>query len=213
MRLDITLFVLLLLEACAFRTTAFIPKHGGDRRSTTGLHLSPTSASLLAGSIAGASGVIVAFPFDTIKTKTQAASNSDSAVPKSNLELIKNILEEEGFKGFYAGVKPAALGQFFIKAVAFSTNSNALLYLTGNDMGSASNPSFLALISAASLSGFVASFLVCPIERIKILMQAGNDSDENRLEKLPKALFAVDFCLTCLPSFTYRAVSQFCSPC
>lgn len=184
--LSTTVLLLTLLTTLGFNsnTLAMLPPRRGSK-FTSSINLSPTSASLLAGSIAGATGVVVSFPFDTIKTKTQAIANSaTNEKQQSNINLIKSVFEEEGLTGFYSGVKPAAFGQFFIKAVAFSVNANALLYFSNGDMSLANTAGFVTLISAAALSGLAASFLVCPIERVKILMQAGDGSEENGLSVL-----------------------------
>jgi hypothetical protein len=91
--------------------------------------LDPATASILAGSIAGAAGVGVAFPLDTLKTKSQvlgaAQASSDSntsggavllaigdGVNKMNMfELIGLIFKLEGISGFYGGVKGMMVGQ------------------------------------------------------------------------------------------------------
>jgi hypothetical protein len=87
--------------------------------------LDPATASILAGSIAGAAGVGVAFPLDTLKTKSQvlgAAQTSDNTsggvvaiggdVNKMNMfELIGLIYKLEGISGFYGGVKGMMVGQ------------------------------------------------------------------------------------------------------
>jgi len=67
------------------------------------------------------------------------------------------------------------LGQALIKSIAFSANAFALklLLLQAHSL----NPTLTQLCIAGSFSGFVASFVVNPIERIKVLMQA----DQNGL--------------------------------
>jgi hypothetical protein len=56
-----------------------------------------------------------------------------------------------------------------IKAMAFATNAFTLDYLKTNF---ASLPSTPALLIAACTAGFITSFLVTPIERVKVMMQA-----------------------------------------
>ena len=95
--------------------------------------INPAAASLIAGSIAGACGVGIAFPLDTLKTKSQvlgsaqagleldvstAADGSSSAalvgddVSKMNMfQLIGLIYRLEGISGFYGGVKGMMVGQ------------------------------------------------------------------------------------------------------
>jgi len=205
-----------------------IPPH----HSTTSLSVIGTgAASLLAGSVGGAIGVGVAYPLDTLKTKSQVYSSqqsrqmkdelmqqSESGVVRSGddiykvespeddlISLVKLILEEEGISGFYGGVKAMMIGQALIKSVAFSANALALESLTDFDWDSLGlgqvigtpeqhaviSSSFLTLILAASFAGFVTSFLVTPVERVKVMMQAQSTNDgayANELECIKAVL-------------------------
>jgi len=193
-------------------------------QSITSLSLIGTgAASLLAGSVGGAIGVGVAYPLDTLKTKSQVYSSqqqrrikneltqqqeqqiatqentkgvgheiSESGVVRSGddfykvespeddlISLVKLILEEEGIAGFFGGVKAMMIGQALIKSVAFSANALALESLKEYDWDALDlgiSSSFLTLILAASFSGFVTSFLVTPVERVKVMMQAQSTS-------------------------------------
>ena len=91
----------------------------------------PAVASLVAGSVAGAIGVGVAFPLDTLKTKSQVlgqreravatggGSASTAAISSENsksgnvgmLQLISLIYKTEGLSGFFGGVKGMMAGQ------------------------------------------------------------------------------------------------------
>lgn len=77
------------------------------------------------------------------------------------------------------------LGQAIIKSVAFGCNAFALNYMQQHDFGLGAN---IAMLLAAAFSGFVASFLVVPVERIKVMMQAqqkgGDNSYANEIECL-----------------------------
>ncbi len=153
--------------------------------STTQISLMMPEAatSLLAGSIAGAVGVGVAFPLDTLKTKQQVEMESSSridytlspngalavsrAAPLSLLETIVGVFQEEGIGGFYGGVRTSMAGQAIIKATAFSVNT-AVLH------------SGFSLVAAAATAGLVTAFFAVPVDRIKVLMQT--DSYESELE-------------------------------
>lgn len=221
-------------------------QHTHDHRRSTSLSvIGAGAASILAGSVGGAIGVGVAYPLDTLKTKSQVygqqqsqgrteqpkshhqsstmntlASNGTTAVmlpppgvvctaedcypiesPEDNLiSLVKVILDSEGIAGFYGGVKAMMIGQAIIKSIAFSTNAFALGVLSdsnllgvansvgsagveemggttggGEDVVVAATP-FMALLVAAAFSGFVTSFIVAPVERVKVMMQAQQNS-------------------------------------
>lgn len=223
-------------------------KRISSHHSTTSLSVIGTgAASLLAGSVGGAIGVGVAYPLDTLKTKSQVYSSrpasqqqqeqislqenntvtvlqsSDSGVVRSGddvykvespeddlISLVKLILEEEGIAGFFGGVKAMMIGQALIKSVAFSANALALESLTdynwdsiglGEVIGTPEqhaviSSSFLTLILAASFSGFVTSFLVTPVERVKVMMQAqstNNAAYANELECIKAVLKSEGF--------------------
>lgn len=89
------------------------------------------------------------------------------------IEMSRIILREEGLQGFYNGVAGVMIGEAFVKASLFGSNSWALSKIAEvSGLESYSHPSFLQLSAAAAFSGFASSFVLNPIERVKILMQA-----------------------------------------
>ena len=137
-----------------------------------------TVVSVGGGAIAGAIGLGVAFPFDSLKTKAQTLSASgDSSM--SMLPLIRQIYLNEGISGFYSGVYGAMAGQALIKSVAFTTNSFVLenIYHVSQDSGS-----LVQLVVASAIAGAVCSFVTNPVERVKILMQADVNRYSNEIE-------------------------------
>ena len=156
-----------------------------QRHDTRHCMLTAAAASLLAGSFAGAVGVGVAFPLDTLKTKSQVMDRS--AANLGMVALMKAIYEAEGIIGFFGGVRAMMAGQALIKALAFSANTYALNQLnTSAYVAEHSDmiPGVFILILAAAFSGFVTSFVVAPVERVKVMMQAqsGPDAYANELE-------------------------------
>jgi len=131
--------------------------------------LSPTTASIIAGSIAGSIGVGVAFPLDTLKTKSQVMS-----VDGGMFDLIYAIYASEGIGGFFGGVRGMMVGQGLIKAVAFGANGFMLGEISRSYPAFSS---FWTLAFAALFAGFIASFVVAPFERIKVMMQASDAYD------------------------------------
>lgn len=174
-----------------------IKKHSTTRCS---LIIDDNLLSVLAGSLAGSIGVGVAYPFDSIKTKMQDyASTSDDGKSIGTLEMVKFVLKEEGIGGFYGGVIWVMIGQAFVKGSAFSANNYALNYLTNDPL----TASLTELILAAFFAGFVSSFFVNPIERIKILMQADSkNSYKNEIDCAIKVLRADG-----LAGFVFRGLS------
>ena len=125
----------------------------------------PAAVSLAAGSIGGAVGVGIAYPLDTLKTKTQ--SNAGAA-PSNPFALAHAIFKSEGVAGFYSGVSTTMAGQALIKGVLFFVYGAACNALARTALGA----STLSLCLAAAFSGAVGSLVMAPVERVKCVMQA-----------------------------------------
>lgn len=125
----------------------------------------PAAVSLIAGSLGGAIGVGVAYPLDTLKTKAQ--SSAGSTMPSNPFALAAQIFRAEGVAGFYSGVSTTMLGQALIKGALFFVYGFARTFTTGL-LGATT----LALCLAAAFSGAVSSLVMCPVERVKCVMQA-----------------------------------------
>lgn len=123
----------------------------------------PAAISLLAGMSAGAVGVGVAYPLDTI---TVAMQTRKGAVDDSLtlLGALREKMKAEGVSGFYNGVSSTMAGQALSKGVVF------FAYNLLQSMG-------IEMTLAAALSGGVVSFVQTPIERIKCVMQASSAGD------------------------------------
>lgn len=113
------------------------------------------------------------------------------------ISLIRLILQLEGISGFFGGVRAMMIGQAIIKSVAFGANKfmldvlndGAVLIDGGVQEGvGADGISFSTLLVAASFSGFVTSFLVAPVERVKVMMQAQTNTYTNELECIQAVL-------------------------
>ena len=66
----------------------------------------------LAGAIAGAFGAFTGNPFNVIKLKLMANKDGDAKVK----DLIKEIWDNQGLKGFYTGFKSSVLRAMVINA-------------------------------------------------------------------------------------------------
>ena len=115
--------------------------------------------------LGGAIGVGVAYPLDTLKTKTQTSAGG--SMPSNPFLLARQIYREEGVAGFYGGVSSTMAGQAIIKGVLFlqynaARNLLAQLQIVGT----------VSMFLAAASSGAVGSFVITPVERVKCVMQA-----------------------------------------
>jgi solute carrier family 25 carnitine/acylcarnitine transporter 20/29 len=149
--------------------------------------ISRTLASAIAGSVGGAVGVGVSFPLDTIKTKTQVMrrlplcckKDEDATENSSMIQAIRIIYQAEGLGGFYSGCRSMMMGQAVIKAISFTVNALVLAALLPY---SDYLPHVTILLMAACTAGLAASFVVAPVERVKVMMQANGKAYANEFE-------------------------------
>lgn len=122
--------------------------------------------------VAGAVGVGVAYPLDTLKTKLQARETGagDASASQSSLSVAIDIVRDEGLDGFYGGVSSTMAGQALIKGVVFFVYEFAKNLLEPTALGDG----IAALTLAACSSGAVGALVVTPVERVKCVMQAAD---------------------------------------
>ena len=97
------------------------------------------------GGLSGMCGVILSHPIDTIKTHIQTGNKLTTFKPS--------------FSNFYKGISAPLLGVGVEKAIVFGTY-NYMIAKTDNNIP-----------LSGAISGLVASFIVTPYERFKILKQ------------------------------------------
>eukprot|EP00578_Thalassiosira_sp_NH16_P013799 CAMPEP_0181121298 /NCGR_PEP_ID=MMETSP1071-20121207/24661_1 /TAXON_ID=35127 /ORGANISM="Thalassiosira sp., Strain NH16" /LENGTH=291 /DNA_ID=CAMNT_0023206103 /DNA_START=370 /DNA_END=1242 /DNA_ORIENTATION=+ len=125
-------------------------------------------ASLFAGSVGGAVGVGVSYPFDTLSTKAQVSTGKDETHTRF-IRSMGNIWKNEGVRGFFEGVLVTMIGQAFIKAIQFAVNEITFLWLENH---STIQSNVIKMAIAGTLAGLLSSFVVSPVELVKIRMQA-----------------------------------------
>lgn len=138
-----------------------------------------TAASVLAGGVGTAVGMFVAYPIDVLKTKAQVVRKGE---PKHTdlLSRAKSIYRDEGIHGFFGGVLATIIGKAMTSCISFGLNQfgisflNAVNFLGGGDEGSATP--FLTLLLSACFTGVVITFFNVPIDRVKVMMQAQDNS-------------------------------------
>lgn len=109
--------------------------------------------SYFQGGVSGAMGVLASHPCDTIKTRIQTSQP---------IEFNPRAL--------YRGIAPPFFGLFVEKSMVFGTYENMYRMLSDETKYSTGKKNIIS----GSVAGFVASFVVTPIERLKIIRQANN---------------------------------------
>lgn len=108
----------------------------------------------LPGAIQAATGMIISYPFDTIKSKMQ----KNPKVFNTTYNTIKKTFIKEGFKGFYRGI-PIPLSVIVIK--------RGFQY----DLYEKLNKKNFNTYIIGGLSGGLGSVIGCPMHYVKINMQ------------------------------------------
>ncbi|CAG8745155.1 7062_t:CDS:2, partial [Racocetra persica] len=133
--------------------------------------------------IAGMTGKLVEYPFDTVKTRLQAQP-LDYKIFKGPLDCFKQTISHEGLWGLYRGMSSPMVGamlenamlflaynqiQMMIKEYTTPAYKRHLLY----DKNSVEEVSLDLgqLCLAGALSGALASFVLTPVELIKCKLQ------------------------------------------
>lgn len=119
-----------------------------------------SAADILCGSLAGASGKVFEYPFDTIKVRLQSQPSRGPLRYSGPWDCFKqSIAGEGGVLGLYRGIGPPLVGAAAENAVLFMSYNLVIDHVGGNSL------------AAGAISGMTASFLLTPIELIKCQIQ------------------------------------------
>ncbi|KAG9058907.1 hypothetical protein FS842_000105 [Serendipita sp. 407] len=127
--------------------------------------LDPT-VNLVAGTVAGLSGLIIGFPFDTVKTRFQDIRTAGRYAGTS--DAFKTIIKEEGVSGMFKGIQAPMLGCAVLSGLVFGAYGYLLqVQLQPHQR----EPNLLQTYIAGLGSGVVSSFITTPSETVKIRQQ------------------------------------------
>ncbi|KAF8141383.1 mitochondrial carrier domain-containing protein [Boletus edulis] len=127
--------------------------------------LDPT-VDFAAGTAAGVVGLLVAHPFDTVKTRFQNPAIYSKY--KSTLNAFVTITREERFMGLYKGVVSPLATCAFMNGLVFSSYK---FFMRAQLDDPASVPSLTQVGLAGTGCGIVTSLIASPTELIKIRQQ------------------------------------------
>lgn len=121
--------------------------------------------SFISGSFAGTCGIIISYPFDTIKTYHQASNTKN--VYRALQSIIQKYKFEFVHKGLYRGMSFPLIGMACEKAIVFGVQKNfSELDLIKNY--------YYNVFASGVVSGLSCGVVVTPIEKFKIEMQNGS---------------------------------------
>lgn len=132
--------------------------------------LKDSAKDVLFGSIAGATGKVFEYPFDTVKVRLQSQSDINPQF-KGPLDCFKQTFRNEGFLGFYRGISSPIFGAAAETASLF-VFYGACQRLVRNITGIPEDKlSMGTLLGCGAVAGAFTSFILTPIELIKCQMQ------------------------------------------
>jgi len=119
----------------------------------------------IAGSVAGAAGLVVGHPFDTIKVRLQT-----SQVYNGVIHCFRKIVFEEGVRALYKGMMAPMASVSAMNAVFFGAYTGVLQRID-NDLDT---PKISSTYIAGTASGLLAGFISGPTELIKCRLQVSS---------------------------------------
>ncbi|KAF8909237.1 carnitine/acyl carnitine carrier [Gymnopilus junonius] len=137
-------------------------KDGEDSK----VQLNPT-VDFIAGTIAGMTSLAVGYPFDTVKVRFQSPEIAGKY--RSTFHAITTIIREERFVGLFKGIASPFTTAPLMNGIVFASY-RFLLKVQLPTVDSVPTLSQIALAGAGT--GIVGSFLVTPVEHIKVRQQA-----------------------------------------
>ncbi|GLH00040.1 Congested-like trachea protein [Gryllus bimaculatus] len=152
-----------------------------------------TFKDFIAGWGAGVCGILVGHPADTVKVRQQVLRRA--GIFKILIKTVKN----EGVLGLYRGMSFPLLLAGVQNSVFFGVYGNTLRVLQnvqGADVnrrscGEGSRPNrhwHINVYFAGFIAGFVHTFLACPVELIKIKIQASGDLTKDERHRMKECI-------------------------
>ncbi|CCK71490.1 organic acid transporter KNAG_0H00750 [Huiozyma naganishii CBS 8797] len=124
---------------------------------------------LLAGTAGGIAQVLVGQPFDTTKVRLQTAKVRTTA-----MDVVKNLLEKEGPRGFYKGTLTPLVGVGACVSLQFGVNEAMKRFFRSQNAEKGITATTLSLPQyylCGLTGGLTNSFLASPIEHVRIRLQ------------------------------------------
>lgn len=128
------------------------------------------------GSVSGACGKLVEFPFDTIKVRLQYSQSLPKPLFTSTFDAIKKTYHNEGIvKGFYKGLRVPIMGAAMeVSCLFFSYNLAQDLMKLYKGKLLTDDLKVSEKLLCGAFSGVCTSFVLTPIELVKCKFQVEN---------------------------------------
>uniref|UniRef100_A0A182WH21 Mitochondrial carnitine/acylcarnitine carrier protein CACL n=1 Tax=Anopheles minimus TaxID=112268 RepID=A0A182WH21_9DIPT len=116
-----------------------------------------------AGCLGGCAGVLVGFPFDTVKVHLQT-QNHKNPLYRGTIDCFRKIIVREGVHGLYRGMSSPMAGVAVVNAIVFGVYGNIQRRTTNPD-------SLYSHFLAGTAAGLAQSIVCSPMELIKTRLQ------------------------------------------
>lgn len=130
---------------------------------------------LFAGSMGGVAQVLSGQPFDIVKVRMQKQSTKNPEY-SGMFDCVRKIIKNEGLHGFYKGTLSPLAGIAGCVSIQFGANEAAKRIVRRyNERKGAKDPLKLSVkqfIFCGAMAGAWNTFVSCPVEHIRIVMQS-----------------------------------------
>jgi solute carrier family 25 carnitine/acylcarnitine transporter 20/29 len=133
------------------------------------------------GFVAGVTGTIAGYPFDTVKVRLQTQTLNHRLYAGS-LDCFIKIAKQESILGFYKGMSSPMIGVAIMNGIVFSVQNISKGLFTNPD-------TYTALAITGAMAGCVQSFLCSPIELVKTRLQMQGIGQQRKVFALSTHLY------------------------
>lgn len=133
------------------------------------------------GFVAGVTGTIAGYPFDTVKVRLQTQTLNHRLYAGS-WDCFTKIAKQESVLGFYKGMSSPMFGVALINGTVFCVQNAAKGLFVNSD-------TYTALAVTGAIAGAVQSFMCSPIELVKTRLQTQGIGQQRKLFTLSTDLY------------------------
>ncbi|CAF0863659.1 unnamed protein product [Adineta ricciae] len=133
------------------------------------------------GFVAGVTGTIAGYPFDTVKVRLQTQT-LNHRIYNGSLDCFIKIAKQESILGFYKGMASPMFGVALINGIVFSVQNVSKSLFDNPD-------TYTALAMTGAIAGCVQAFVCSPIELVKTRLQMQGIGQQRKLFALSTHLY------------------------
>lgn len=128
---------------------------------------------------------LVSFPLDTVKTQIQIEmiQNQTTGHRPNTLSILHQLITKDGIRNMYKGVLMPFIGYGVASSMVFGVNNIAKTFVLRRKSRAKPNSksrrlTLLEISLCGGFTGFLNTFLVTPIERVKVWSQSHHWYDQ-----------------------------------